>query len=209
MSVQMDEENEKQDVLSAPEDKDVDWKKLYHREVQNAKQQRQKKQDVEARLDTIEQSRDDARKKKLEEDGNYKVIISELEESNKSLVTEVKGYRVTAEAEKISLINKFPEDEQTNLTNMDLETLKYLDQKINAQAVINPPEAPGTISSKEYKLEDIDKMPPKERAEAWKTIQAQYAKKSSVTRSILVKFVCSSSGNLLIRLIFSASAVTR
>ena len=78
MSVQMDEENEKQDVLSAPEDKDVDWKKLYHREVQNAKQQRQKKQDVEARLDTIEQSRDDARKKKLEEDGNYKVIISEL-----------------------------------------------------------------------------------------------------------------------------------
>ena len=183
MSVQMDKENEKQDVLSAPEDKDVDWKKLYHREVQNAKQQRQKKQDVEARLDTIEQSRDNSRKKKLEEEGNFKTIISELEESNKSLVTEVKGYRVTAEAEKISLINKFPEDEQTNLTNMDLETLKYLDQKINAQAVINPPEAPGTISSKEYKLEDIDKMPPKERAEAWKTIQAQYAKKSSVTRS--------------------------
>ena len=183
MSVQMDKDNEKQEVLSASEDKDVDWKNLYHREVQNAKQQRQKKQDVEARLDTIEQSRDASRKKKLEEDGNFKTIISELEEANKSLVTEVKGYRVTAEAEKASLIAKFPEDEQENLTNMDLETLKYVDQKVNAQAVVNPPEVPGTISSKEYKLEDMDKLPPKEKAEAWKVIQAQYAKKSSVTRS--------------------------
>ena len=68
MIAQAGKETQNQTDSTATQTADVDFKDLYTREVQNAKQQRQKKQDVEARLDTIEQSRDDARKKKLEED---------------------------------------------------------------------------------------------------------------------------------------------
>ena len=69
IDAQKSEETKNQPDSATPQPADVDFKDLYNREVQNAKLQRQIKQEAEGRLADIEQKQDEARKNKLEADG--------------------------------------------------------------------------------------------------------------------------------------------
>tara|TARA_Y100000310_G_scaffold220819_1_gene222403 strand:+ start:5204 stop:5764 length:561 start_codon:yes stop_codon:yes gene_type:complete len=179
MTAQAGEETQNQTDLTATQTADVDFKDLYTKEVQNAKLQRQKKQEAEGRLAEIEQKQDEARKNKLQADGEYKVVIQELEEKSAKQEAELKEYRKRDDAERANILESFPEDERDQLSKLDLTTLKYVEKKSTAQTAENPPETPGTISGKTYRLEEVDKLPPKERQAAWAQITKQYAQKSA------------------------------
>ena len=179
MIAQAGKETQNQTDSTSTQTADVDFKDLYTREVQNAKLQRQKKQEAEGRLAEIEQKQDEARKNKLQADGQYKVVIQELEENNAKMDAELQGYRKRDDAERANILEGFPEDERDQLSKLDLATLKYVEKKSTAQTAENPPETPGVISGKTYRLEDVDKLPPKERQAAWAQITKQYAQKSA------------------------------
>ena len=177
IDAQKSEETQNQPDSSTTQPADVDFKDLYNREVQNAKLQRQKKQEAEGRLADIEQKQDEARKNKLQADGEYKVVIQELEEKSAKMDAELKEYRKRDDAERVSILEGFPEDEREQLSKLDLTTLKYVEKKATAQTAENPPETPGVITGKTYELEDVDKLPAKERQAAWAQITKQYAQK--------------------------------
>ena len=179
MTAQEGKETQNQTDSTATQHSDVDFKDLYNREVQNAKLQRQKKQEAEGLLAEIEHKQDEARKTKLQADGEYKVVIQELEEKSVKMEAELKEYRKRDDAERASILEGFPEDERDQLSKLDLATLKYVEKKSTAQTAENPPETPGVISGKTYKLEDVDKLPPKERQAAWAQITKQYAQKTA------------------------------
>lgn len=182
-AVQKDTDSERQNVSTASQDSDVDYKDLYNKEISNAKRQRQKKQDAEVRLAELEKLQDESRKLKLQEDGEYKVLIKELEQKLTDIEVENKVYREQEDNEKKSLLERFPDEDRDQLSNLDLATLKYIDKKANAVRAENPPDVPGAITGKEYDLAGIDKLSPKERQSAWGSLLKQYEAKNKMVRS--------------------------
>ena len=154
-----------------------DYETLYSKEIENAKAQRKRAQKAEARLAEIELANEETRKAKLQQDGEHTVLIKELEEKVVALDSENKGYRERDEAERLELIETFPETERDNIKHLDLKALKSLNNMVGSQRTENPPVAPGTVSGKKYTLDEVQTLPPKERADAWKQVVADYQKK--------------------------------
>ena len=122
IAAQKSEETQNQPDSTTPQSADVDFKDLYNREVQNAKLQRQKKQEAEGRLADIAQKQDEARQNNLQADGEYKVVIQELEEKSAKMDAELKEYRKRDAAERASILEGFPEDEREQLSKLELTT---------------------------------------------------------------------------------------
>ena len=83
------------------------------------------------------------------------------------------------EAKRTALLENHPEEERESLSNLDLETLEYVTNKIN-NVKPNAPEVAGN-PRKDYKQYNADwtKMDERERRKKWGDIVASAANKKN------------------------------
>ena len=119
-----------------------DFKGAYHKEIANAKKQRQSRQKMETELEGFKQKEADRKRKRLESEGEFKTIIADLEAENanyKAIVDEVKSNQ---QKEKEKILETFAEEERDELSSLDLASLKLVQKKINTAQGVNPKAVP-------------------------------------------------------------------
>jgi len=100
--------NNEQGEDSKPEDTvdTSDYKSLYHREIQNNKKLRTRSQDAEAKLEEFGVKQEDARKNRLQQEGEYKTLLAEQDTELKRLTTLEKDHNsLIGQMKKTLLIN--------------------------------------------------------------------------------------------------------
>ena len=73
------EENAGQEAQSIKADSNVDYKALYHEEVENAKKQRHSKQELSKQLADIQKEKETAKVRGLKEQEKYQELAEELQ----------------------------------------------------------------------------------------------------------------------------------
>ena len=169
--------NNEQGVDSKPEatEETSDYKSLYHREIQNNKKLRTRSQDAEARLEEFGVKQEDARKTRLQQEGEYKTLLAEQDTELKRLTTLEKDHNSLIGQMKKNIIDKFPEEEQEELSQLDLSALRILDKKISNMNLKNPPPVIGG-GSKTLTDYDLSKMTQEEKKKNWGAILDSFKK---------------------------------
>jgi len=145
-----------------------DYKSLYHKEIQNNKKLRTRSQDAEARLEEFGVKQEDARKTRLQQEGEYKTLLTEQDTELKRLKTLEKDHNSLIGQMKNNIIAKFPEEEHDELSQLDLSALTILDKKVSGMQPSNPPPVVGGVKSK--KTFDLNKMTADEKRNNWDAI---------------------------------------
>ena len=156
----MAEENVQQNVENndSVESADVsedtfDFKSAYHKEIANAKKQRQSRQKMETELEGFKQKEADRKRKRLESEGEFKTIIADLEAEKanyKAIVDEVKSNQ---QKEKEKILETFAEEEREEMGTLSLASLKLVQKKLNQTTGENPKAVPNV---KRTTAEDAD-----------------------------------------------------
>ena len=143
--------NNEQGEDSNPEDTvdTLDYKSLYHKEIQSNKKLRTRSQDAEAKLEEFGVKQEDARKTRLQQEGEYKTLLTEQDTELKRLKVLEKDHNSLIGQMKNNIIAKFPEEEQDELSQLDLSALNILDKKVSNMQTNNPPPVVGAGNSKQ------------------------------------------------------------
>lgn len=142
----MNQENDSQLATSesndqaVDQDKDLDYKSLYLKEIENSKKQRTGKQSATAEVDTLNAKINKYEEDKLVREGKQSELIDKLKSENKVLTEKSTKFDSYRESEKQNILEGFPEEDREELASKDLDTLRFLKKKLGAsdgKSIIN------------------------------------------------------------------------
>ena len=138
--------------------------------IAESKKYRKRAQDAEVRLAEFEKKFAKQEESKLKEKEDFKALYEKVSSENSNLTSSAEKWTKYEEKRRASLLEKHPEDDRDKLSSLDLDTLEYVTNKINANKS-NAPEVVGN-SRRGYKAppEDWTKLSPKEQRENWDNI---------------------------------------
>ena len=146
--------------------------------VAESKKYRKRAQEAEARLSALEKKSNDAKSADLKKKEEWKTLYDEQAKKVESLTANAEKWNSYEKSKISSLLEKHPEDEREKLSNkidngvLDLDTLEYLNEKINYSKA-NVPEVVGN-ARKDLPKKPFSEMTEKEKKENWANILQQY-----------------------------------
>jgi hypothetical protein len=138
--------------------------------IAESKKYRKRAQDAEARLTKLEKSLTKAEESKLKEKEEFKTLYEQASSKVESLTSNAEKWAKYEETRRASLLENHPEEDREKLSNLDLDTLEYVTNKINTTKA-NAPEVAGN-PRKDYKTppKDWTKLSAQERRDNWDDI---------------------------------------
>ena len=138
--------------------------------IAESKKYRKRAQDAEARLSEYDKKFAKQEEAKLKEKEDFKTLYEKVSSENSNLTSNAEKWTKYEEKRRASLLEKHPEDDREKLSNLDLDTLEYVTNKIN-NTKANAPEVAGN-PRKEYKTppKDWTKLSQQELRENWDDI---------------------------------------
>ena len=145
--------------------------------IAESKKYRKRAQDAEARLADYEKKLVRAEEDKLKEKEEFKTLYEKASSKVESLTTNAEKWTKYEETKRASLLESHPEEDREHLSNLDLETLEYVTNKINDKKP-NVPEVAGLTrkSEPQVKLEDFQNMSKQDKQKNWANFIDQYKK---------------------------------
>ena len=135
---------------------------------------------LEAELAKRDANDEKRRTKKLEEEGKFNEVITELRASNEKLLSENQIANEIVSQHKVDLINSITSDEskREELSKHDIETLRFIKNEIGSTNVVhNPQESLGSVRTNNVvKDKDWTTMDERERRKMWPDIVASMKK---------------------------------
>lgn len=133
------------------------------------KKYRQRSQEAEERLATLEKKLASAEEAKLKEKEDFKALYEKVSSDNESLSTNAQKWNKYEDNRRNALLESAPEEERERLAGLDLDTLEYVTSKIN-----NKPNAPEVVGRAKNIIPDkpYEQMDENERR-AWFDSQMQ------------------------------------
>ena len=122
---QMATESSQNDNTQASEDT-RDYKALYLKEVENSKNQRSLKQKFRSENEKFKTKQEEIRKKEM----SVAELNTELTTANKAYEEQLSKYRERDEAEKVELLEKLPEADREDFSNLSNMQLKKVINKL-------------------------------------------------------------------------------
>ena len=132
-----------QDAQSTQTDSSVDYKALYHEEVDNAKKQRHAKQDLSEQLARFQKDQETAKVRGLKEQEKYKELAEELQKKVDVLSPFKDKYDIIETETRNSLLEQIPEEDREELASKDISTIRLFVNKFNNQKPSNAEHVPG------------------------------------------------------------------
>ena len=115
--------------------------------IAESKKYRKRAQDAETRLAKLEKSLAKAEESKLKEKEEFKTLYEKASSELEGLSANAEKWAKYEETRRNALLENHPEEDRENLSNLDLETLEYVTNKIiNTKA--NVPEVAGNPRQK-------------------------------------------------------------
>ena len=111
--------------------------------IAESKKYRKRAQDAEAKLAKYEKAKSKAEEDRLKEKEEFKTLYEKASSDIENLSANAQKWAKYEEAKRVSLLENHPEEERESLSNLDLETLEYVTNKIN-NVKVNTPEVVGT-----------------------------------------------------------------
>ena len=118
---QMATESNQNDTTQGSEDT-RDYKALYLKEVENSKNQRSMKQKFRSENEKFKAKQEEIRKKEM----TVAELNNELTATNKDLAKRIAKYEERDDAEKIELLNKLPEKDREEFSDLPLSKVKLI-----------------------------------------------------------------------------------
>ena len=137
------EDNAGQEAQSTQADSNVDYKALYHEEVENAKKQRHSKQELSKQLAEIQKEKETAKVRGLKEQEKYKELAEELQKKVDTLSPFKDKYEAFESETRNSLLEQLPEEDREELAGKDTSTIRLFVNKFNNQKPSNADHIPG------------------------------------------------------------------
>ena len=157
---------------------DVDWKALYHDEIQGRKKERSKRQGLESELDKIKSKADEERQLKMIAEGKKDNVITEQVEKLKKYEARLAEYDKQEAAQREKLLEGIPEDERVHYDKMDLIQLQHFVGKEQSGSTSNPPQAVQGRSNATMDLDDFMKQSEAKKREGYADVLKQYQLRS-------------------------------
>ena len=120
-NTQTSEENSQNDNIQASEDV-KDYKELYLKEVENAKNQRNLKQKFRNENEKFKAKQEEIRKKEM----SVAELNNELTATNKDMAKRIAKYQERDDIEKTELLNKLPEEDREEFGDLSLSKIKLI-----------------------------------------------------------------------------------
>ena len=143
--------------------------------IAESKKYRKRAQDAETRLAKLQRSLAKAEENKLKEKEEFKTLYEKASSKVESLTSNAEKWSIYEETRRNSLLENHPENERESLSKLDLDTLKYVTNKINNNNKNNAPEvvgnARGIVPDKPVDWSNKDSI-----KENWGDIIKQYKK---------------------------------
>ena len=139
------EENAGQEAQSIQADSNVDYKALYHEEVENAKKQRHSKQELSKQLADIQKEKETAKVRGLKEQEKYQELAEELQKKVDTLSPFKDKYEAFETETRNSLLEQLPEEDRVELANKDISIIRLFVNKFNNQKPSNVDHVPGRV----------------------------------------------------------------
>tara|TARA_R110002020_G_scaffold133393_2_gene297712 strand:+ start:5778 stop:6326 length:549 start_codon:yes stop_codon:yes gene_type:complete len=136
-------ENVGQEAQSTQSADNVDYKALYHEEVENAKKQRHAKQDLTDQLSKFQKDQETAKVRSLKEQEKYQELAEELQKKVDVLSPFKEKYEVIETETRNSLLEQLPEEDREELAGKDTSTIRLFVNKFNNQKPSNADHIPG------------------------------------------------------------------
>ena len=136
-------ENAEQVAQSTQADSNVDYKALYHEEVENAKKQRHSKQELAKQLADIQREKETAKVRGLKEQEKYQELAEELQKKVDVLSPYKDKYEAVETETRNSLLEQLPEEDREELASKDIGTIRLFVNKFNNQKPSNAEHVPG------------------------------------------------------------------
>ena len=124
-NTQMSEENSQNDNIQTSEDV-KDYKELYLKEVENAKNQRNLKQKFRNENEKFKSKQEERREKEM----SVQELNSELTAKTKSYEEQLTTYKERDEIEKKELLEKLPEEDREDFSNLSLIQIKKVVKRL-------------------------------------------------------------------------------
>ena len=122
---QMATESSQDDNTQASEDT-RDYKSLYLKEVENSKNQRSLKQKFRNENDKFKTKQEEIRKKEM----SVQELNNELTAKTKSYEEQLSKYKERDEIEKTELLEKLPEEDREDFSNLNLTQIKKVVKRL-------------------------------------------------------------------------------
>ena len=150
--------------------------------IAESKKYRKRAQEAEARLSALEKQMDSAKQAELKKKEEWKTLYEEQSKKLESLTSNADKWKTYEDERRSSLLEKHPEDEREKLSNLELDTLEYLTEKINSTKA-NAPEVVGKPrdTSANNLPRDWTKMSADEIKENWGAIIENAKKGRNIT----------------------------
>ena len=134
--------------------------------IAESKKYRKRAQDAETRLAKLEKSLARAEEDKLKEKEEFKTLYEKASSEVEGLSANAEKWAKYEEGKRASLLETHPEEDRDSLSNLDLETLEYVTNKIiNNKA--NAPELAGNPRQKVKPNKNWTEMDAEERRNNW------------------------------------------
>ena len=134
--------------------------------IAESKKYRKRAQDAETRLAKLEKSLAKAEEGKLKEKEEFKTLYEKASSELEGLPANAEKWGKYEETRRNSLLENHPEEDRESLSNLDLETLEYVTNKIiNIKA--NAPELAGNPRQQVKPVKNWTEMDSEERRSNW------------------------------------------
>ena len=132
----------------------------------------------DARIAELEAAEENRRTKKLEDDGKLEELITELKSTNEKQASRIERADRIETQLKTDIINSITSDEakREELQTKDLDTLRFIQSEIGANAVNNPTESLGAARVPKGKF-DLNKMTEEEKRDNWPEVIQSFMRK--------------------------------
>ena len=144
MGVPKMENNQNEQTVSSDEQKvqpgqqgvsqgneDKDWKALYHQEIQYNKKLRNENQGFKASQEEYEKNKAVARQKKMEEEGEYKTLISEKDAKIDALNNKLAQQQKYFDARKDKILDSMSEEDRESFKHLPLSDIEKINKRFN------------------------------------------------------------------------------
>ena len=136
------------------------------------KKYRQRSQEAEERLATLEKKLASAEEAKLKEKEDFKSLYEKVSSDNESLTANAQKWNKYEDNRRNALLESAPEEERERLAGLDLDTLEYVTGKIN-NVKANAPEVVGNPRGYKELPKDWTKLSADELKDNWSDIVNQ------------------------------------
>ena len=143
----------------------------YKQEMMKYKTQRNEEREKNALLQAEKET---GRQKKLEEEGKYKELITELKSTNEKQAIRIERADKMELQLKVDIINSITSDDakREELATKDLDTLRFIKNEIGNKTVNNPQETLGSVRPSNSAFKDFTKLSDQEKRDNWPEIIA-------------------------------------